>query len=221
MDGVFITGTDTSVGKTVVCAGLLKLLHGSREVCYWKPVQTGSVLGDDTAEVRSLTELDKSFLEPTYRFPDPVSPHFAARKWGKTIELEPMVKTFQQAKQQGRFVIAEGAGGVLVPFNEETLQIHFIQRLGLPVILVGEDRVGGINHALLSLNACREAGVQVLGVILTRARGTLGNAESISHFGKVDILAQLDPSEDVRTLVARVSSDSKLRSLFGVPTLPL
>ena len=88
--GVFVIGVDTGVGKTTLCAGLLKMLVGSRKVAYWKPVQTGTIVGDDTKDIRKATQLsDDYFVEPAYRFPDPLSPHFAARKWGKTPSRRP------------------------------------------------------------------------------------------------------------------------------------
>lgn len=219
MNGVFITGTDTGVGKTTICAGLLKLLYGSKDVVYWKPIQTGTIVGDDTREVKLMTGLPEScFAEPAYSFPDPVSPHMAARKWGKQVELDVLCDFY--SKNQSRFQIIEGAGGLLVPFNDTSLQIDFIQRIKLPIIIVGQDRVGAINHTLLTLNAARAAGIEVLGVVLTRFRMTLGNGAVISKFGKVDVLASIAPVDDTRSLVAQVASDSCLRKLFGVAELP-
>lgn len=221
MDGVFITGIDTSVGKTTVAAGILKLMHGSRKVAYWKPVQTGTIVGDDTTDIKAATELgDDCFLEPVYRFADPVSPHYAAKKWGKTIEVEPIVKIFEQAKKDGKFLIIEGAGGLLVPFNEKELQLDLIKKLKLPVLLITTDRVGAINQTLLTLNMCRAEKVDVLGVVVTKSRGNLGNSEGIAHFGKVEIVAEFPPSEDMQSLLAQVAGHARLRKLFKVPPLP-
>ncbi|MBI1862308.1 MAG: dethiobiotin synthase [Deltaproteobacteria bacterium] len=218
MEGVFVTGTDTGVGKTTVCAGLLKAIYGSKEVVYWKPVQTGTIVGDDTREVKAMTQLpDACFKEPSYRFPDPVSPHMAAEKWGKTIELDKLVADFQSSKQ---FQIVEGAGGILVPFNDSVLQIDFIKKIGLPVIIVGQDRVGAINHTLLTLDACRKGGIPIKGVILTRCRMTLGNGPVISKFGQVEVLATFTPTDDPKSLVAQVASNTRLRQLFNVAPLP-
>lgn len=219
MESVFITGTDTSVGKTTICAGLLKLLYGTKDVVYWKPVQTGTIVGDDTREVKAMTGLpDTCFAEPSYRFPDPVSPHMAAEKWGKTVELDVLCKDFEKLK--GRFAVVEGAGGLLVPLNDKHLQIDFIKKTGLPVIIVGQDRVGAINHTLLTLNACRDAKIPVVGVVLTRCRMTLGNGPVISKFGQIEVLATVAPVDDTRTLVAQVASHPRLRQLFNVAELP-
>lgn len=219
MEGVFITGTDTGVGKTTVAAGLVKLLYGSRNVAFWKPVQTGTIVGDDTREVRAMTQLpDSVYIEPSYRFPDPVSPHMAAAKWGKEIELSKLKSDFEAYRD--RFLVVEGAGGILVPFSDKVLQIDFIKATGLSVIIVGQDRVGAINHTLLTLAVCRKEKIPILGVVLTRFRMTLGNGEVISKFGNVDILANFAPTDDPKSLVAQVASHPTLRKLFNVAQLP-
>jgi len=88
MDGIFVTATCTEVGKTTISAGLLRLMHGHRKVAYWKPIQTGTVIGDDTNDVKELTEFGKEyFLDPVYRLPETLAPYLAARAFGKKIDL--------------------------------------------------------------------------------------------------------------------------------------
>jgi dethiobiotin synthetase len=221
MEGVFITGTDTGVGKTTISAGLVQLINGTRPVFYWKPIQTGTVLGDDTRSVQELTNIPpESIVEPVYRFPEPLSPHMAAKKWGKTVDLEALMTVYQSYQKREGFMVIEGAGGILVPFNDTVLQIEFIKQLGLPLVIVAEDRLGAINQCLLTVKIAREESIEVLGVILTKARGNLGNAEAISQFGAVKILAEFDPAGDSRTIVAQVGGNSELRTLFNVGSLP-
>ena len=221
-EGVVIIGTDTGVGKSLVCAGIVKLLHGAKKVHYWKPIQTGTMVGDDTATVKNLlSDLpEDTFWEPAYRFPEPLSPHMAAKKWGKTVEMDKLMDTYQEKRKPGDFVVIEGAGGILIPFNAKHLQLHFLQILALPMIIVSEDRVGAINQTLLTLNAARGGHIPILGVILTRARRTLGNAEAISQFGQVEVLAEVDASEDSRHTIAQVGGNTRLRELFGLAGLP-
>lgn len=221
MEGIFITGTDTDVGKTTICAGLLKLLHGHKPVRYWKPIQTGTVVSDDTNDLKQMTELSaQHFIEPVYRFPEPVSPHFAARKWGKTIEIRTILEARDAEAVASSFTVVEGAGGLYVPLSEKELLIDLIQAMAMPLILVTEDRVGAINQTLLSLKAARSSNLQILGVILTKSRGGFGNKEAIEHFGKVEVLGEFHPSDDAKTTVAQVSSSPRLRELFGIPPLP-
>lgn len=221
MKGVFVAGVDTGVGKTVFSAALLKIVDGSYSGRYWKPIQTGTIVGDDTTSVKELTELSEDhFLEPAYKFAEPLSPHVAAAKWGKRIDIDHIIKLFSDAMKTGTFLIVEGAGGLLVPLNESTLQIELIKKMNLPLILVSEDRVGAINQTLLSIRAAREVGINVLGIVLTKSRRTFGNAESISSFGKVDILLELDPTEDSRNALAQAAGDSKIRRCLGVKEIP-
>lgn len=218
--GIFVIGTDTGVGKTIVCSGLVKLLHGQRKVCYWKPIQTGTIVGDDTKAARALTDLGpENFMDPVYRFPEPLSPHMAAKKWGKTVDLDVITK-FYHDNRKDRFVIIEGAGGVLVPLNEKHLQVDLFKALKLPILIVTEDRVGAINQTLLTLDFLRDEKLEVLGVVMTRARRTLGNAEAIALFGKVEVLAEFDPTEDARTVVGQVGANSRLREMFNMSKLP-
>jgi len=222
MDGVFITGVDTNVGKSTVAAGIVKMLYGTKPVRYWKPVQTGTIVGDDTHDIKASTELPaETFLEPAYRFTDPLSPHFAAKKWGKTINVDDMVKTASAERKSGKFLVIEGAGGLLVPYNEKETQIDFLEKLGLPLLIIATDRVGAINQTLLTLHECERQKLKVLGVIVTKSRGNLGNSEAISHFGKVEVLAEFPTVEDSHAVASKVASHPRLRKLFGLPVLPM
>lgn len=219
--GVFITGTDTNVGKTFICAGLLKLLSHHKSVAYWKPVQTGTIVGDDTKEVKRITEFsDEHFVDPVYRFPEPLSPQMASKKWGKIIELPEILKVFNEQVAKGKFLVVEGAGGLMMPLNDKDLQWDLISQLKLPVIVVAEDRVGAINQTLLTLNACKDKNIQVLGMVLTKSRKSLGISESLEHFGKVEILANLENTQDVRNIVAQVGAHKRIRELFDIASLP-
>lgn len=222
MKGLFVIGTDTGVGKTLVCAGLVKALYGAKKVCYWKPVQTGTIVGDDTQEVREATGIQDpdAFLEPAYRFPDAVSPYVAAEKWGKRVDLDHMIETFERKVADGYTVVIEGAGGILVPFNEKELMIDFIARTKLPVLIVGEDRVGVINQVLLTTRAAAERGIKIEGVVLTRTRGSFGNASCINMFAGVQVLAEVPPIQDRHSMVAYIGGHERLRKLVGVPALP-
>lgn len=220
--GVFVIGVDTGVGKTTLCAGLLKMMvGGAGRVAYWKPVQTGTIVGDDTKDIKKATQLsDDHFIEPSYRFTDPLSPHFAAKKWGKTIDMRVLQDAYEAARKRVDFLIVEGAGGLLVPFNDDSLQIDFIKTVKLPLLVCATDRVGAINQTLLTLNACRAENITVHGVVVMKSRGNLGNSEGIAKYGKVEIVAELPPAEDMSSLIGQVAAHSRLRKLFGLTPLP-
>jgi dethiobiotin synthase len=217
MKGIFVIGTDTGVGKTFVCAGLLKMFQGEKKAAYWKPVQTGVIQGDDTAEVNMLTGLDSSsFIEPAYRFPEVLSPYAAAKKRGKKIELEGLNSALQNKVKEGQFVVVEGAGGVLVPYDISWAQLDLIKASGFPVLIVGKDKVGVINQALLSIQALQKESIPVLGVVLTHSTGTRSNAEVIEEFSEVKVLLEVTAKEDQRLMVAEVERSDSLRKTLGV-----
>lgn len=223
MNSIFVMGADTSVGKTVVSAGLLKAGYGSGPICYWKPIQTGTIVGNDADEVRSLTGLtgDGLVLDSTYRFTDPMSPILAAEKWGKNVELEPMIKTYNQEVASGKTVIIEGAGGLLSPFSDELFQADLIKALDIPVLLVGEDRTGMVNQVLLTLRCAKEWKLNIVGVILMNSRAGLGNAPAIDRFGEgTKVLLEVPPMADKRSVVGYLAGDPVIRKMIGVPVIP-
>ncbi len=218
MKGIFVIGTDTGVGKTMVCAGILKMLQGTTiKPSYWKPVQTGTIHGDDTTEVKTISGLaDSYFMEPAFRFPEPLSPFSAASKWGKTIELKHLVTLVQQRTQQGDFVIIEGAGGLLVPYHQDWNQLDFIKAVGFPILIVGRDNVGVINQSLLTIESAKRADIPILGVVLTHSTGHSGNSDLITQFSGVKVLLEIMPKADHNMLAAEVSRCEALKQSFGL-----
>jgi dethiobiotin synthetase len=180
----FITGTDTNVGKTIVSAWLMRSLGAA----YWKPIQSGVIPCTDTDTVRSLTGLDESYFIPErFCLTQPLSPHAAAAIDGVQLNLS----DFQLPMTTKPHLIVEGAGGLCVPINEQDLMIDLIQSLKLPVCLVARPSLGTINHTLLSLQQLRQAKIPILGVILS-GRKNPSNAAAIVHYGKINLLAELD-----------------------------
>ena len=181
----FITGTDTNIGKTVVSA-MLTLGLG---YAYWKPIQSGLTPITDTEFVRSTTGLDGSYFIPErYSLTQPLSPHAAAKIDGVEISLS----DFQLPSTDKPGLIVEGAGGLMVPLNEQDLMIDLIRSLNLPVCLVTRSTLGTINHTLLSIAALRQAKIPILGVIINGQKNQ-SNRDAIAHYGKVPILAELEP----------------------------
>lgn len=183
--GLFITGTDTGVGKTVVSAALMTGLRG----IYWKPVQSGLNGMTDTEFVREKTGLqDRHFLPETYRLRLPAYPHASAAHEGVRIDLE----TFQLPEiSESECLIVEGAGGIMVPLNERHFMLDLMKKLDLPVLLVTRSTLGTINHTLLSLEQLRRNGLQVFGVVMNGPKDP-GNREAIERYGRVHVLAEID-----------------------------
>jgi len=174
--GLFVTGTDTGVGKTVLSAALMLRFP---EAAYWKPIQTGPE--SDTAEVRRLS--DGRVIDEGVRLPDPVSPHLAARRVGMRIELP-------GRKSDGAVCIVEGAGGVLVPLNESETMADLMVMLGLPVIVAARTTLGTINHTLLTLEALRVRKLRIAGIVMI-GDGNADNRAAIEHYGNVRIVGEM------------------------------
>ncbi len=192
MRGLFVTGTDTGVGKTVVSAMLLRRYAPDLPMRYWKPIQTGIEQDDDTGTVTALAgRTVKSPLVEGVRLPRPLSPHLSARLAGHAIDLEALEAIANQQSAEERFIV-EGAGGVLVPITETALMADFIARLGLPAIVVARTTLGTINHSLLTVEALRARGLEVAGVVMNGSPNP-DNREAIAAFGRVDVLGEIPP----------------------------
>ncbi|MFZ3199832.1 MAG: dethiobiotin synthase [Candidatus Acidiferrales bacterium] len=177
----FITGTDTNVGKTLVSA----LLCAALDAIYWKPIQTGTREGTDTATVTRLAELPcERTIPEIYRFAPPVSPHLAARRAGVRIELKKIRMPRIAAAEN---LIVEGAGGALVPINSSQLMTHLMKHLRLPILLVSRTSLGTINHTLLSVAALRAARLDLRGVVMSGAPNA-ENRKAIERYGNVQVI---------------------------------
>jgi len=185
--GLFVTGTDTEVGKTVAAAWLVRRLGAD----YFKPVQAGLEGETDEAVVRRLTAFpDDHFHPSTYSLKAPMSPHAAARREGITIDLDAF-----RLPESSRPVVVEGAGGILVPLHHPATLADLMVKLALPVVLVSRTTLGTINHTLLGIECLRGRGLAVAGVIFC-GDPHRENREAIEQFGNVTALAEipwLDP----------------------------
>lgn len=181
--GVFVTGTDTGVGKTVVAACLARAWGAD----YWKPVQTG--LAEEPGDTQTVAALARPAPErlhpPRFAFAAPLSPHAAAAREGAAVRLEDFV-----LPESPRPLVVEGAGGPLVPLNGEASMADLAARLGLPAVVVVRDRLGAISHALMTVEVLRARGVEVLGVVMVGGPFADNEATIAAHAG-VRILARL------------------------------
>ncbi len=164
----FITGTDTSVGKTLVsCALLHSFAAQGRRVAGMKPVAAGCGDGDrheDVTQLRAASNVSASQgqINP-YCFAPAVAPHLAARFAGVSIDVARILESYAELAAQAEVVIVEGAGGFLVPLNDGQDSADLAGQLGLPVILVAGMRLGCLNHALLTAEAIASRGLTLAG----------------------------------------------------------
>jgi len=178
----FITGTDTSVGKTLFCSILMdKFLYD-----YWKPIQTGNKNDNDTIYIKKICKIPSNrFYKPAFSFRKSLSPHQAAKYENVSINLNNIKKPITNNP-----LIIEGIGGILVTLNNKNLIIDLIKKLKFPVIIVSRSTLGTINHTLMTIKILRQNKIKIYGVVLNGVMNKK-NAQSIEHFGKVKVLAQI------------------------------
>jgi dethiobiotin synthase len=220
LHGLFVTGTDTGVGKTVVCAALMHRYRADVPLRYWKPIQTGIDQDDDTAEVKRLGAcVPAELFTSGARLPHPVSPHLAARLSGRIIRLPELVDATLGEQASARWIV-EGAGGVLVPINECELMVDLMALLRLPVVLATRTALGTINHTLLTLEALRSRGLHVAGVVMVGDRN-LENRAAIERYGDVTVLGELPRLRSVAArelsawAAAELDPQARLRDLLA------
>jgi dethiobiotin synthetase len=208
---IFVTGTDTDVGKTIVSA----ILVAGLKAAYWKPVQSGvtasasPVENTDSKWIRSVLELGEDRIcKERYSLSEPLSPHAAAKIDGVKIDLD----DFELPDTGNRPLIVEGAGGVLVPLNERHLMLDLMERLSLPVVVVARSGLGTINHTLLTLRALNDRGLTVLGVVMNGPKNK-SNREALEHYGKCRVVAELEPMR----VLTRESIESEFHSFILQP----
>lgn len=170
-DGVFVTGTSTEVGKTVVAAAIARTLaaEGNR-VAVFKPAVTGLDEGTETdhALLRRASGSAQSDEEiAPYRYGPPASPHLAAAMAGEDIDPERLRQTAQAAAENADAIVCEGVGGLLVPLSPTYLVRDLATDLGYPLVVVASPGLGTINHTLLTLEAARSTGLEIAAVVLT------------------------------------------------------
>lgn len=166
MNGIFITGTDTGVGKTVVTGALTAYLkkQGVR-VRVMKPMAAGGM--EDTRFLKKCQEngVPEKEITPVF-LRKPLAPYVAARLEKRKIDFKPVQKAFSKAKKESDFLIVEGVGGLLVPLTSRTTCVNLIQLFHFPVLIVGRLGLGTINHTWLTLNELKRNKCKIAGILL-------------------------------------------------------
>lgn len=209
--GIFITGTDTGVGKTFVACGLAALFRecGYR-VGVMKPVETGclekdgQLVPEDAIRLKEASGCDE-LLEKIcpYRFKDPLAPSVAAERSGVAIDIDVIWKLYGEIGSKHDITIVEGAGGLLVPILPHYTYADLARLLKLPVLVVAANRLGAINHLLLTLEhaACRD--LRVLGYVLNNLESQTSlaaetNADALRFLTAVPCLGEIPNINDFK-----------------------
>jgi len=198
--GIFITATDTGVGKTYVACALARALRAADVSCgVLKPISSGG--RDDARELiaASATRDTLNMVNPIY-LKYPLAPLMSSRREKKNISLEPVWKSYQRCCRTYDFTIVEGAGGVMVPIRKDYFVRDMIAHVHLPVLIVARPDLGTINHTLLSVAALEAASINVLGIVVSYIRKPTRDEEETA-----DVIGQLS-----RLPVARVAPGGTL-----------
>ncbi|MGE5283911.1 MAG: dethiobiotin synthase [Actinomycetota bacterium] len=214
MRGVFVTGTGTGVGKTVVC-GLLAGFLRSRgmRVTTQKWVETGVKDGTSDVDAHRLLMGDADpapEMPPAdrcpYRFSLPASPHLASEQEGRRVDPSVIEEAYRRLAETHDAVLVEGAGGFLVPLTEELLTGDLVARIGLSVLVVAANRLGCVNDAILTVEAVRRRGVPLLGLVFNRLPGEAGgtraevladNPRIVAKITRAPVLGEVPPLSDL------------------------
>lgn len=227
MKSLFITGTDTDVGKTFVTAGIVSgFVNSGVSAVPAKPVQTGCVNGIAEDLEFSLRTAGLSFTEPVLSrlcplgFTPACSPHLAAELADYSISLSEMVSGLHDLQSDFECVVAEGAGGIYVPLGSGETMLDLMVQLGWPVVLVSSNKLGTINHTLLSLSALQRAGLEVTGVVVNHTAPpsslfSSSNIRAIREYGGVKILGKIPFSPDSFPHKSFVSICDKLKGILS------
>ncbi|MGO4532311.1 dethiobiotin synthase [Paenibacillus sp. 2TAF8] len=169
--GLFVTGTDTGVGKTVITGALVAALRAEGgNVGVWKPVQTGGLAGEGTTDAELLlkyTGMDSDAEDiASFTFEAPLAPMLAAKQTGLNITLQDILSAGESILHRYDSVFIEGAGGVAVPITKDALTTDLIAELQTPVLIVARSGLGTINHTLLTMEYLERRGISILGFIL-------------------------------------------------------
>lgn len=205
---LIVAGIGTEIGKTIASAVLVEALRAD----YWKPVQSGALDDSDTETVRRLVSNSQSRFHPeAYRLTQPLSPHAAAELDGVRIDLSRLIPP-----PTDNTLIIELAGGLMVPLNERDLNLDWVQRLGLPVVLVSRNYLGSINHTLLSVEVCRNRNIPVLGILFNGLIVPASEAFILNYSG-LPCLGRIR-QEDVITpeVVSRYAAELNLNGLLEI-----
>ena len=173
MNGLFVTATDTGVGKTEIACALLRAARAAGiDAVGMKPAQAGETPGEPSDAERLREASDR--VEPLeaicpYSLAAPLAPAVAARLEGRTIELARIVAAARALAARHAAIVVEGAGGLLVPLTERETYADLAVALALPVVVVARAGLGTVNHAALTVEALRRRGLSVAAIVLNRA----------------------------------------------------
>lgn len=203
MKPIFITGTGTDVGKTLVSAIITEALNAD----YWKPVQAGYMEGTDSLWMQTMISNKKTVIHPElYKLKLPASPHLSAEAEQQKIVVKKIIKNLPHTKNQ---LVIEGAGGLMVPLNKKDFVLHLVKKLKAKVIIVSKNELGSINHSLLTAAVLKKEKVKVAGWIFNEE--FMGYENEIAAWSGFPMIATIKHMQEINKETVRAEAD-KIKS---------
>jgi dethiobiotin synthetase len=226
-EGIFVTGTDTGIGKTLIAASLAwKFSKSIRKICVMKPFATGASVysngykSEDLAIlVRAIKLKEKQVNLNPYFYPLPCSPYMASSLLHlKPPSLEFAFKKFKFLQKKYDYLIVEGIGGIMVPINHEHTLLDFIKLTRFGVIIIATPKLGTFNHTLLSVKICQSSGIPIKGIVINNMPNPASQIEAeiptyIEKFTKLPILGIIPT---LHNLKFNTSTFSEIANLIDI-----
>ncbi len=218
--GIFITGTDTGVGKTFVAVGLVRAVkERGLNVCPMKPVESGcrirrgELIPADTVKLIKASGVTEPIdLINPYRLKHPLAPSVAAEIEGVKIKRKKILSVYNRLSKKYDIIIVEGAGGIMVPVYKKYLFLDLAKDLKLPVVIVSRPDLGTINHTLLTVEAARNKGLDVLGVVINCA---IKSKKDMSEKTNPEVIEKLGGVPVTGIVPYSVNPDTPAKKVFN------
>ncbi|TES47324.1 ATP-dependent dethiobiotin synthetase BioD [Halalkalibacterium halodurans] len=231
MNGVFVTGTDTGVGKTIISSGLAAVLkENGIDVGVFKPMLSGVAREDPESDTSLLKELSKTSLSheeiTPFQFAEPLAPYVAGLQEGRSVQLADVLSHWNVIYGKHEFFIVEGAGGISVPLGPDFLVSHLIKALELPLVIVARPNLGTINHTFLTVQYAKQMGLEIAGIVINGMGGSPDLAEQtnpsmieemcqVPILGITPMLEELTP-ENIKQMVKEHVKMNAFTTKLGV-----
>ena len=203
--GVFVTGSDTGVGKTVIAGAIAAAIkaHGL-DVGVMKPVASGAkeidgkLVSEDVVYLKKMVDsTDDDDLVNPIRLKPPIAPTMAASKSGVPIDIDKVWKSYEELTNRHDFVVVEGIGGLMVPVDDTLFVADLVCKMDLPLVIVVRDCLGTINHTLLTVEYAKSRNIRIKGIIINMLKGDDGFVREIEKYSSVPVLGTIPFNENV------------------------
>ncbi len=203
--GVFVTGSDTGVGKTVIAGAIAAAIkaHGL-DVGVMKPVASGAkeidgkLVSEDVVYLKKMVDsTDDDDLVNPIRLKPPIAPTMAASKSGIQIDIDKVWKAYEVLSNRHDFVVVEGIGGLMVPVDDTLFVADLVCKMDLPLVIVVRDCLGTINHTLLTVEYAKSRNIRIKGIIINMLKGDDGFVREIEKYSSVPVLGTIPFNENV------------------------